>query len=379
MTPEPVTAAQLRERLRAVTDPALESDIVSLGLVTDVRLADDVAVVSLAFNAPLSPTEWRMCDEIRALCRGVGLEPRLYGDGTADADRGPFPGVRNAVGIAAPDEAVGSAVVAANLAGALASIGARVGVLDLDAGVDRRRRTWLDAVDPPDCSGGPIVPREFRGVPTVTAGSFLPDPDSESGSESVSFPDLLERLERLEWGALDYLLVRLPAGAGPTTQRALERASTDGTVVAVPAARDPTSVDADVRALDRIDATVLGVVRTAEIGDRTATDVGRNAALEYGRSASEFGRTDESDSTDSEIAPRYLGCVPLDGSSIEPKGSDESGADDRVNTLPRGLDAVDDGGPFHRLAVAVADRVGAVNRRAVASKSTSASESDRTG
>ncbi len=63
-----VSESQLRERLRTVEDPALGIDIVSLGLVTDIRIADGVANITLAFNAPMRPTRWRWAIEsVRSL------------------------------------------------------------------------------------------------------------------------------------------------------------------------------------------------------------------------------------------------------------------------------------------------------------------------
>ncbi|WP_290819180.1 iron-sulfur cluster assembly protein, partial [Halovivax sp.] len=120
---------RLLNRLRSVDDPALGVDVVTLGLVTDVRVEDGAAAVTLAFDAPLSPAEWTMCDEVRACCRGLGLDPRIYAD--ADRDRALAPGVKNAVGICADDREAGAGLVTANLAAALASIGARVGIFDL--------------------------------------------------------------------------------------------------------------------------------------------------------------------------------------------------------------------------------------------------------
>lgn len=83
------TDARLRERLREVSDPELGGDVVSLGLVGDVHVEDGRAFVSLAFSAPFSPSEWRMCDEVRALPRGVGLEPFVSAD--AGGRRAPVP------------------------------------------------------------------------------------------------------------------------------------------------------------------------------------------------------------------------------------------------------------------------------------------------
>ena len=334
------TATQLRERLSTVTDPELEDDLVSLGLITDVRVDDDVAIVSLAFNAPLSPTEWQMCDEVRALCRGMGLEPRLYAD--VDAGRSVFPGVKNVVSIGALEADAGSIVVTANLARALSAVGARVGVLDLATGVERTTETWLDAVDPPTLSSDPITPTEFRGVQTVALGDRLPGRETAPMADAVFELALPQLLDGLEWGSLDYLLVALPVAAESMTRIVLDAVPSDGTVAVAPADADPSAVRSGVQQLTEIGATVLGVLRTVE------------TQAEADESVSDFPEDG------SDLEPPILGTVPLDVAPFA-AATEDAPADVSRPRVPATVE-----GPFGRLAATITDRVGVVNRESAA-------------
>lgn len=335
------TATQLRERLSTVTDPELEDDLVSLGLITDVQVDGDVAYISLAFNAPLSPTEWHMCDEVRALCRGIGLEPRLYAD--VDVDRRVFPGVKNVVAIGALDADAGSAAVTANLATALSAVGARVGVLDLGVGLERVSETWLDAVDPPELSRERITPEAYRDVQVVALGGQLPARETAPMADALFELALPQLLDALEWGSLDYLLVALPAGTSSMTRIALDAVPTDGTVAVASADADPPTVRTGVQKLTGVGATVLGVLRTVEThadGDQPVANFPANVY---------------------DLEPPILGTVPLDRAPFVETTVDGDD-DDRLGT-PTAID-----GPFGRLAVAITDRVGVVNRASAAAR-----------
>ena len=369
---------RLLNRLRSVDDPALGVDVVTLGLVTDVRVEDGAAAVTLAFDAPLSPAEWTMCDEVRACCRGLGLDPRIYAD--ADRDRALAPGVKNAVGICADDREAGAGLVTANLAAALASIGARVGIFDLrfdggertvdggertGGGVERTVdgvertgrdddrtaegdgrtadgtvRTWVDAVDPPSLSSESIVPPVERGVPVVRLGPVLPSGDSPPAGDVVFEFVVPSVVEALEWGRLDYLLVTLPAWGGRAAELVLEHVPTDGTVVVSSAGTDSERLRAGVRELRALETTVLGAVGTF-------SSDGAGAAREW-----RVG--------DPEPGCPNLGLVPLDRCALPPNA-----VEDRPGSSPDSIPGDGDHAPYRELALSVADRVGAAKRQSV--------------
>ena len=64
MTTTDISDEDLRDRLRVVDDPALDTDIVSAGLVTDVTVDDGTAAVELALGAPHAPDEAAIAEQI---------------------------------------------------------------------------------------------------------------------------------------------------------------------------------------------------------------------------------------------------------------------------------------------------------------------------
>ncbi|MEF8790300.1 MAG: P-loop NTPase, partial [Haloarculaceae archaeon] len=120
--------------LATVEDPELGGDIVSLGLVNDVTVADGTASVDLALGAPYSPTETAIAEEARSALAAEGVEVEL----SASVDRGlspeedVLPNVKNLVAVASGKGGVGKSTVAVNLAAGLSQMGARVGLFDAD-------------------------------------------------------------------------------------------------------------------------------------------------------------------------------------------------------------------------------------------------------
>ncbi|MFC6718165.1 iron-sulfur cluster assembly protein [Natrialbaceae archaeon GCM10025810] len=268
------TSELLLERFRTVDDPAFDEDVVSLGLVADVAVRDGVAAVSLAFNAPLSPAEVEMCDEIRACCRGVGLEPILF---AADDRRSPaFSTVKNAVAVGSIDGSVDPSFVGAALLEGFGGIGAAVGALIVEASAGRG--TWLESVDPIVLGGEPAAPQRRFDVPAARLDVHLPDGDPPPAVDDVFRALLAYARDGVEWGPLDYLVVVLPPGDS-ATDATLEELPVDGLVLASRASTPGRAIDREIRARLRRGDPLLGVVETGngvrrpncgEVGGRRA-------------------------------------------------------------------------------------------------------------
>lgn len=340
-----VSERTVLNRLQAVEDPAIGVDIVTLGLVTEVVVDDGEAAVSVAFDAPRSPAEWTMCDEIRAVCRGLGLVPRIYADPVGD--RPSVSGVRNVLAIAGDDPAVGASLLTANLATALASIGARVGVLafgrdteqDGERSGDQRdsRGSWLDDVDRLQVSDESIHPGIERGVAVAQLGPVCAAITDAAGDELLELivPTVVDALE---WGQLDYLLVRLPRGPDRPTPTILEAVAPTGTVVVGSAERAPSETSALLREFRALGPPVLaGVGTVTTTGD--VAEGWRGYELEPGTPA--------------------LGPVPLDRCTLTTD----------AETDPETADRAVEEGPYRELALSIADRLGETKRRSVVERS----------
>jgi len=227
-----VDEAQIRERLREVTDPVLGEDIVSLNLVDDILLKDGTAKVAVAFNAPYSGDEKAMADEIREQIEQLDLEPDVRVSLSWEDEDSPLPEVRNIIPVASGKGGVGKTTVATNLATALAETGARVGLLDADIyGPNVPGMLGIEA-KPGLSEDNQIVPPEVDGIKLMSM-AFLTDDDTDPAMLRGPMVDKLlsELIEETQWGELDYLLVDLPPGTGDEQLTLLQSVPVTGAVV----------------------------------------------------------------------------------------------------------------------------------------------------
>ncbi len=332
---------KLREKLRSVEDPTFDDDVVSLGLVTDVEVEDGVAYVELAFNAPFSPEETEMGEEITELIAEEGLEPRL----SAKADikeNDPLPNVRNVVAVASGKGGVGKTTVAANIAAGLQKMGADVGLMDCDI-YGPNVPTSLQVEEEPDVlDHGDFLPAETeRGLKAMSMGYLIPNQDDPAVLRGPMIDKFIDEfVNAVRWGELDYLVVDLPPGTGDAVLSLVQKVPVTGSVI-VTTAQEMSVVDArkSLGMFREHQTPILGVVE----------NMSEYACPSCGDTHEMFGS-----GGGWEVAEEYgvplLAEIPMDPAINQ---SEEAAVD--VDDSPVG-------DKFRQLAPVVAKRVGDVNR-----------------
>ena len=233
--------------LRGVVDPELGSDIVDLGMVSDVSVADDGHVtVTVALTISGCPLRVQIREDVESKIRALpgvsGVTVRFGEMNQAQrsdvmqrarrkaADNAPdteVPLTTRIIAVASGKGGVGKSSVTVNLASALAARGFAVGVLDADIwgfsvprmlGVSGR----LGAADERR-----IRPQEVpvgQGqLKVVSMGLLVDDEDMAIMWRGLMLAKALEEfLVKVAWGEIDYLLLDMPPGTGDV-QMALGR------------------------------------------------------------------------------------------------------------------------------------------------------------
>jgi ATP-binding protein involved in chromosome partitioning len=255
--------AAVRDLLRAVEDPDLGDDIVTLGLVNSIEVDSDAVRVDLALGAPYSPTETNVAEEVRQLLLDEGFNPEL----TANVDRGldpdeqVLPGVKNVIAVASGKGGVGKSTVAVNLAAGLSDIGASVGLFDADVyGPNVPRMVEADE-RPQATADETIVPPEKYGVKLMSMAFLVGEDDPVIWRGPMIHKLITQLVEDVEWGTLDYMIVDLPPGTGDTQLTLLQSVPVSGAVIVT----TPQEVALDdarkgLRMFGKHDTSVLGIV-----------------------------------------------------------------------------------------------------------------------
>jgi ATP-binding protein involved in chromosome partitioning len=203
-----------------VTDPDLGRDIVSLGFVKDVRVANGSVGFTIELTTPAGPVREQLRQQARqavAALPGVGAV-NVTMTASVRGSPGPvqerlIPTVKNIVPVASGKGGVGKSTVSANLALALAGTGARVGIMDADV-YGPTIPTLLNAHTLPKPTAEGTVPAERYGIKIISMGFFIREDDAIIWRGPMLHKTVRHFLGKVQWGELDYLIVDLPPGTG---------------------------------------------------------------------------------------------------------------------------------------------------------------------
>ncbi|MFD1600240.1 P-loop NTPase [Halobellus rarus] len=348
MTTTDISDADLRDRLRAVDDPALDTDIVTAGLVNEITVDDGTAAIELALGAPHAPDESAIAERVREVADETGIDVELSANVPLfdSAESSVLPGVKNVIAVASGKGGVGKSTVAVNLAAGLADRGANVGLFDADVygpNVPQMLGTDTDpdvrTVDGEDRIEPPIA----HGLKVMSVGLMIEDDDPVVWRGPVAQDTLTDLFGDVSWGTLDYLVVDLPPGTGDVQLTVLQHLPVTGAVVVT----TPQSVAVGDT---RRGIEMFGEYRTNVLG--VVENMSGFVCPSCGDAHEIFGEDGGRSLADAVDVP-YLGSLPLDPAV-------RVGADDGEPVV-RQSDAKT-AEAFEDLAARVANKVGVLRR-----------------
>jgi ATP-binding protein involved in chromosome partitioning len=318
-----VSKEQVLQALRRVKGPDLSNDVVSLGLVSDVMVADGKVIFSITVPAEKARELEPLRKAAEVAVREVpGVEhamvaltaERRQGAGggrrtaapSAREDRGPppkagVPGVRSIVAVASGKGGVGKSTVAVNLALGLRELGLKAGILDADIyGPSMPRLLGLTG-RPEVVSGRTLKPMERYGLKVMSMGFLVEEETPMIWRGPMVMSALTQMLREVAWGELDVLIVDMPPGTGDAQLTMAQQVPLAGAII-VSTPQDLALIDArkGLNMFRRVDVPVLGIVENMSYflcphcGERT--DIFGHGGAEH-----EAAR----------IGVPFLGAVPL--------------------------------------------------------------------
>jgi ATP-binding protein involved in chromosome partitioning len=216
-----VTADDVLNALKAVQDPDLHTDIVSLGMISDVRVELPKVHFKLTLTTPACPVKEKIEQEARDAVKALAGVEEVEMESTAAVasqrrvpGREAVPGIKQIVAVTSGKGGVGKTTVAINLAVALAQLGAKVGLLDSDiTGPNVPIMLGVDDYQPV-AKDNKIMPAEKYGVKAVSMAFFVAKDTPVMWRGPMLDKAIRQFLRDVEWGELDYLIVDMPPGTG---------------------------------------------------------------------------------------------------------------------------------------------------------------------
>lgn len=303
LTNESVLAA-----LKAVRDPDLNQDIVSLGFVKNLRICDRNVAFDIELTTPACPVKDLLkkeaVDQVKALGAEsveVTMTAQVRQRPTASANKF-LPGVKNTIAVASGKGGVGKSTVAVNLALALKASGAKVGLLDADI-YGPSVPTMLGLEGRPESAGENMIhPLEKDGMKVMSMGFLATDDTPVIWRGPMVHGIITQFLGNVLWGELDYLVVDLPPGTGDAQLTLTQTAPLSGAViVTTPQDVSMKIVRRGLRMFQKVNVPVLGII------ENMSTFVCPNCKSEHAIFSKGGGEKIAKD-----LSLPFLGAIPID-------------------------------------------------------------------
>ena len=304
--------ADVLNALKAVQDPDLHRDIVSLGFVKDLKTSGGDVAFTIELTTPACPVKEQLKGEAEKRVRALSGVKTVSIQMTANVRGRPGPaapiltGVKNLIAIASGKGGVGKSTTTTNLAAALARAGASVGILDADV-YGPSIPTMFGATERPAMNDKQqMIPLQRQGIKLMSMG-FLADASTPVIWRGPIATQLIRQfLGSVDWGILDYLLVDLPPGTGDVQLTLVQTAPLTGAVIVMTPQEVALGVaKRGLKLFQQTNVPILGVVENMsgfecpKCGETTAIfkqGGGKAAAKELGLP--------------------FLGSVPLDPETV---------------------------------------------------------------
>ncbi len=265
--------------LRSVKHPRTGADVLTLGLVDDLRI--DAGAGSVAYTFRLGRDDpATLARDVRKAVQAVAgirtVQARLQESGGGGATPRPgtpggpavpappaseeLPHLGRALAISSGKGGVGKSTVSANLAVALAAQGHRVGLMDADIYGPNVPR-MMGVFEKPEVVGGRIQPLAAHGVKLISLGNIVERDAPAIWRGPIIMKVIQQFLRDVEWGELDYFLVDLPPGTGDAQLSLVQTVRLYGALI-VTTPQEVAVGDSlrGARMFERVNVPVIGVV-----------------------------------------------------------------------------------------------------------------------
>ncbi len=300
-----VTEAQVLSILSQVKDPELGKDVVTLGMIKDLKIQDGAVDLRLVLTTPACPVRDEFKELVHDAVAGIPGVTKVAVTMDANVAGVPMgemaPGVRNIIAVGAGKGGVGKSTVAVNLAVALRNMGASVGLLDADIYGPNLPR-MMGVKNMPQAQGDRIPVIENYGVKVMSMGFFIPEGQAVVWRGPMIHGAIQQMLRDVEWGDLDYLVVDLPPGTGDASLSLAQLVPLTGAVIVLTPSEVALEDGAKAIAMFRkLNVPILGLIE----------NMSYFSCPHCGEAIDIFGRG-ASDRICKEFNIDFLGDLPID-------------------------------------------------------------------
>lgn len=259
--------------LKTFIDPNVETDLVSAKSVKKISVEGGDVNVEIELGYPaksyIGELKSRLEERLRTLDGVNNADVEVSVNIVSHAVQKtlkPLPNVKNIIAVASGKGGVGKSTTSVNLALALASEGANVGILDADI-YGPSIPTMLGLSGQPASEDGKTMhPKVSFGVQTISIG-YLVDADQPMIWRGPMVTGALQQLlTQTRWQDVDYLIIDLPPGTGDIQLTLAQQIPVSGAVI-VTTPQDIALIDAQrgLGMFEKVNVPILGLVENMSI------------------------------------------------------------------------------------------------------------------
>jgi len=211
---------QIIKALSKVNDTDLKKDLVSLNMIKNISIDNNVVSFEIVLTTPACPLK----EQIKKDCLNElnKINNDLKYNITFSSNVVPFDkktmikNIKNIIAISSGKGGVGKSTIASNLAVGLGNMGAKTGLIDADIFGPSIPTMFNCENEQPTIKKSKekniIIPIEQYGIKLLSMGLLIPNNKAVVWRGPMASSAMKQLILDVEWGELDYLIVDLPPG-----------------------------------------------------------------------------------------------------------------------------------------------------------------------
>ncbi len=265
---------QLLEHVGSLTDPNTGKPYAAAKAVKAASIDGGRAKVTIELGYPASSQFDAIRSQIETAVKAlpgvesvaVDVSSRIVPH-TVQGNVKLLPGVKNIIAVSSGKGGVGKSTTSVNLALALASEGARVGILDADIyGPSQPQMLGLSDARPESEDGKTMIPLQAHGLQANSIGFLVDVEQPMVWRGPMATQALRQLLMDTNWDDLDYLVIDMPPGTGDIQLTLAQIVPVTGAVI-VTTPQDIALLDArkGLKMFEKVGIPILGIVENMSI------------------------------------------------------------------------------------------------------------------
>jgi len=240
---------EIQDVLCKIKYPGYEKDIVSFGVVRDIKISDGSVTVVLDLRSKETSVVTQVEETVKMALSAlpgiesvnVEMEAHQSASSTTPADSF-LTGVKIKIAVASGKGGVGKSTVSVNLAAALARMGLKVGLLDSDI-YGPSIPLMLGVTEKPVLAGDKLVPINRHGIQLMSLGFLMDVNDPVIWRGPMVMRAIQQLMRDVKWGELDVMIFDMPPGTGDAQLTLSQSIALDGALI-VTTPQDVALIDA---------------------------------------------------------------------------------------------------------------------------------------